>query len=116
MKIKRGTICLVNLNPVIGHEQAGTRPCLVVSADGFNNGRADLLIVLPLTTTEREIPAHIEIRSPEGGLNYKSFAMCEMVRSISKDRIIKNMGIVSDETLILVEKNMRRLLGFSGYV
>jgi len=115
MKIKRGSICLANLNPVTGHEQAGTRPCLVISAEGFNNGGADLVIVLPLTKTERGIPAHIEICSPEGGLSYKSFAMCEMIRSISKKRIIKNLGIVSDDTMIQAEKNLTRLLGFLRY-
>lgn len=115
MKIKRGSICFVNLNPVIGHEQAGTRPCLVISADEFNNGGAGLVIVLPLTTTEREIPAHIEICSPEGGLNYNSFAMCEMVRSISKKRIIKTIGVVSEETMIRIEKNITRLLGLWGH-
>jgi mRNA interferase MazF len=114
MKIKRGSICLVNLNPVRGHEQAGSRPCLVTSVDRLNNGPAGLLIVLPITTAERGIPAHIEILPPEGGLNYKSFAMCEMVRSISKERIIKSIGIVSDDTMIQVEKNLKQLLGFSS--
>ena len=71
-----------------------------------------MVIVVPLTTSERGIPAHIEICPPEGGLKYKNYAMCEMIRSISKERMSKRLGIVSDDTMIRIEKNLKRLLGF----
>ena len=62
----RGEIWLADLNPIRGHEQAGTRPVLVVSTNLFNKGPAGLVFVLPLTRTNRRIPAHIPIDKPEG--------------------------------------------------
>ncbi len=68
----RGEIWLADLNPICGHEQAGTRPVLVVSTDLFNHGPAGLVFVLPLTRTDRRIPAHIPIAPPEGGVTSRS--------------------------------------------
>lgn len=56
----RGDIWLADLNPVRGHEQAGRRPVLVVSVDLFNQGRADLVVVLPVTSTIRA-PFHFTL-------------------------------------------------------
>ena len=52
----RGAVWLVDLNPTKGHEQAGIRPGLVVSNDIFNHGPAGLVVLLPLTTRDRQIP------------------------------------------------------------
>ena len=49
----RGEVWDVDLNPVIGHEQGGKRPALVVSADGFNKTQAGLVIVVPITIKRR---------------------------------------------------------------
>ena len=54
----RGEIWLVDLDPTMGHEQAGTRPALVVSTDYLNSSSADLVILVPLTTVKRGIPLH----------------------------------------------------------
>jgi len=62
----RGEVWTVNLNPVRGHEQAGYRPGLVVSADTFNHGLAGLLVIIPITTKEKGIPFHVIINPPEG--------------------------------------------------
>ncbi|MGI6209653.1 MAG: type II toxin-antitoxin system PemK/MazF family toxin [Anaerolineae bacterium] len=64
----RGDIWLVDLGPTPGHEQAGRRPALVVSTDAFNQGPAGLVVVLPITTTERGIPLHVPVNPPEGGV------------------------------------------------
>lgn len=58
----RGEIWLVDLSPVRGHEPAGRRPALVISVDEFNHGPAGLVHVIPLTTKERGIPLHVEVR------------------------------------------------------
>ena len=49
-KPSRGEIWFVDLNPVVGHEQAKIRPCLIISHDTFNHGPANLHIILPLTS------------------------------------------------------------------
>jgi mRNA interferase MazF len=109
-EIARGEIWLVDLNPVRGHEQAGTRPCAVVSTHGFNSGPAGLLVVLPLTTTERGIPLHVAIQPPEGGVRRRSFIKCEDIRSIARDRLIERWGALSRPTMAEVADRLRVLL------
>ena len=106
----RGEIWLVDLNPARGHEQAGKRPALVVSVDLFNSGPAGLMVVLPITTKEKGIPFHVEIYPPEGGLKEKSFIKCEDIRSISKERLLLRIGMVSLPTMEAVEDRIRILL------
>lgn len=106
----RGEIWRVDLNPVRGHEQAGVRPALVVSQDAFNRGPADLVVVLPLTTRWRQVPLHVEINPPEGGLRQRSFVKCEDIRSVAEERLIERLGNVTRGTLEVVEDRLRILL------
>lgn len=106
----RGEVWLVDLNSTRGHEQAGKRPCLIVSVDLFNQGPAGLVVILPITTKTKGIPFHVEINILEGGLTQRSFIKCEDIRSIAKERLFKRMGRVSDETIKAVEDRLRILL------
>ncbi len=110
-QIKRGQVWLVNLNPVRGREQAGTRPCLIISVDRFNQSAAALVICLPITSVDKKIPFHVSIDPPEGGLTVKSFIKSEDVRSLSSERLIKCLGTVSADTLNQVEARLRLLMG-----
>ena len=107
----RGEIWVADLNPTRGREQRGTRPVLVVSADRLNHGPAQLVVVVPLTTTDRRIPLHVRIDPPTGGVREASFAMCEAVRSIAKERLHGRLGEVAPATLALVEDRLRIALG-----
>jgi mRNA interferase MazF len=107
----RGDIWLADLNPVRSHEQAGHRPVLVISVDPFNQSRADLVVVVPITSTLRNIPFHVVVQPPEGGLANRSALLCEAVRSISKDRLIARWGSVSPATMAEVEDRLRVLMG-----
>ncbi len=107
---KRGEIWQVDLGRTRGHEQAGTRPGLVISVDSFNAGPAGLVVVLPLTTRVKGIPFHVEVNPPEGGLGERSFIKCEDIRSISMDRLVSPLGAVSQATLARVEERVRILL------
>lgn len=107
----RGQIWLADLNPTRGHEQAGTRPVLVVSHDTFNHGPAGLVFVLPLTRTDRRIPAHIPINPPEGGVKVRSYVLCDAIRAISKDRLVGSAwGEASSETMQQVAEMLRMLM------
>ncbi|MEI6491551.1 MAG: type II toxin-antitoxin system PemK/MazF family toxin [Verrucomicrobiota bacterium] len=106
----RGDIWLADLNPVRGHEQAGRRPVLVVSVDAFNQSRADLVVVIPITSTLRPIPFHVVVQPPEGGLTNPSALLCEAVRSISKDRLVTRWGAITAATMLQVEDRLRILL------
>jgi mRNA interferase MazF len=110
-KIARGEIWLVDLNPVRGHEQAGKRPCLIISVDLFNQGASGLVVVLPITSKDKGIPFHVKINSPEGGMKTQSFIKCEDVRSISVERLDKCWGNVSSGTLAEVEDRLKILMG-----
>jgi mRNA interferase MazF len=107
----RGEIWLVNLDPTQRREQAGTRPILLISVDGFNHGAAELVVGVPITSQDKGIPLHVEINPPEGGLNVKSFAKCEDVRSISVTRLVKKFGKVSPQTIEKTEDRLKILLG-----
>lgn len=106
----RGEVWLTDLSPVRGHEQAGRRPTLIVSDTVFNQGPAGLVIVLPITSTVRGIPSHVEVVPPEGGLKVKSAVLCEGVRSISTDRLHSRWGQISPRTMAAVENVLRFLM------
>jgi len=108
---RRGEIWLVSLDPTKGHEQAGTRPALVLSADAFNASAANLLTVLPITSKHRVIRTRIEITPPEAGLTMVSYVMCDQTRTIATSRLIKPFGTVTAATMAKVEDVVRMLLG-----
>lgn len=107
----RGEIWSADLNPTRGHEQSGQRPVLVISEDIFNKGLAGLVIVVPLTSTDRGVPSHVSIKPPEGGLKNPSVILCEAVRSIAKERLVSRRGKVTPSVLTAVEDRLRILMG-----
>ena len=110
---KRGEVWYADLDPTRGHEQAGKRPCLVISVDVFNASAADLVIVVPITSHDKGIRSHVRISPPEGGLKKISFAKCEDVRSIARERLSKRLGRLHAQSLSDVEVRLRILLGLS---
>jgi mRNA interferase MazF len=95
----RGDVWLVDLDPTTSREQRGTRPVLVVSVAKFNTGPAELVVVIPITTTDRGIPTHIALESHQGGLPQASFAMAEQIRCVSKERLSKLYGRVDSHVM-----------------
>lgn len=100
-------VWFVDLSPVVGHEQGGIRPALIVSEDGFNRSQADLVTIVPITTTGRRLIAHIRVDPPEGGLTKPSFIMTDQVRTLSKLRLGRRLGAISQMTRAQVEARMR---------
>ncbi len=93
MNPSRGEIWLIDLNPVRGREQAGQRPCLIISVDLFNHGPAELIVILPITSKIKNIPFHVTLKPPEGHINVESFIKCEDIRSASRNRLVKKIGL-----------------------
>ena len=106
----RGEVWLADLNPTRGHEQAGLRPVLVFSQTLFNRGPAGLVVVLPLTSTVRGIPTHVPLAPPEGGLKTPSAILCDAIRSVAKERLVRKWGAVSAATLEAVGDRVGILL------
>lgn len=102
---------MVGLDPTQGREQAGRRPALVVSADRFNQGPAGLVMVVPLTTRARGVPSHVLLEAGDGGVQERSYAMCENLRAIARERLIgAPFGRVSAPVLEDVADRLRLLL------
>jgi len=106
----RGEVWFVDLDPTRGKEIRGERPCLVISVDPFNQGPAELVVVLPITSTDTGIPFHVRIDVPEGGVKKPSFIKTEQPRCIAIARFDRCWGTVSTATLEQVEDRLRILL------
>jgi mRNA interferase MazF len=111
VKPARGEVWFVNLDPTTGREQAGRRPALVVSVNELNQSAADLIVVLPITSRDKQVRSHVPVDEGDGGLTTRSFIKCEDIRSISVRRLERRLGSLSTESLEAVEDRLRILLG-----
>lgn len=115
-KFRRGEVWFFDPDPTRGREQKKPRPCLILSVDIYNNGPADLLIVLPLTTKKKSIPSHIEVKLL--GQKSVSYIMCDQIRCISKERLLikshrqEKIAVVDEKTMEDIERCVKALLGF----
>jgi mRNA interferase MazF len=107
---RRGEVWLVDLGDPVGREQSGRRPAIVVSADPLNESRAGIVIIVPITTTHRDLPSHVEIEPGRSGLDEVSYAKCEDVKSISEDRLIVRLGTAPDAVTFDIGRVLRFLL------
>lgn len=105
-----GDIWFGDLDPTIGHEQAGQRPVLVVSPDQFNQSPLKLVLVLPITTNLRPLPSRVPLLPPEGGLTRPSIILCEAIRSVSHDRLQRRLGTAGSATMQAVQDRLRILM------
>lgn len=110
---EKGQVWLVEFpepEDVVGREQAGTRPSLILSTYEFNSNDLDLVIVIPITATPRPFPSHVPLKPPEAGVRKDCFIMCEQVKSISNKRLVKQFGTVSSVTVDKVEEIVGNIL------
>jgi mRNA interferase MazF len=110
-EVERGEVYLVDLDPVVGPEQGGRRPFLLISIGPMNRSAARMTIGTPVTTTDRGNALHVRLEPPEGGLTRVSFAMPEMIRSISTTRLQKKLGRASLGTVKAVARHAGILVG-----
>ncbi len=96
----QGEVWWARLDPVIGSEQAKTRPVLVVSVDQINQAPAKLAIVCPITTTPRDAAVRIELpRSSEGGVGNGvrvGYVEPYQIRTVSQERLVSPIARASD--------------------
>jgi mRNA interferase MazF len=106
----RSEIWLVDFGEPVGREQSGRRPAVVVSANPLNESRAGVTVVVPTTTADRGLPAHIELDPASSGLDEPSYAKCEEIKSISEQRLIAPLGAASEEAMFQIARTLRLLL------
>lgn len=99
MIVKRGEVYFANLNPVVGSEQGGKRPVVIIQND-IGNTYSTTTIIAPITTNNRHsrLPTHVSISNKTEPLR-DSVAMLEQIRTIEKSRLKKCIGTLSDETM-----------------
>ncbi|MGO1056200.1 type II toxin-antitoxin system PemK/MazF family toxin [Crossiella sp. CA198] len=113
VKIQHGHIWLLTLDPTLANEQAGVRPCVVVSVDRFNALPIRQAIVVPVTSRERGLPHHIRIVD-DGGLDRPSWAMCEGLRTVSTQRFKRRISVASQQTVEAISAQIGMWLGTSN--
>ncbi len=112
MSIERGTILRVSLDPTLGHEQRGTRPCIVVSDPIVNDDqRFPMVAVIPLTGTPGEGALYPCLRPGPSGLRKPSWALIDQVRCIDKHRVTHIHGRIAPEDLAAIDTGLRLFLG-----
>lgn len=114
MIIKRGEIYFAQLNPVVGSEQGGIRPVLVVQ-NNIGNQYSPTTIILAITSqiNKAKMPTHVELKSDFFGLERDSVILAEQIRTIDKMRLKQRIAILDDETMAKVTQALNISLGLT---
>ena len=101
--VKRGDIYYADLSPVVGSEQGGVRPVLIVQND-IGNKYSPTVIAAAITSqiNKAKMPTHIEISAEDYGLNKDSVILLEQVRTIDKRRLREKIGHLDDMLMVAV--------------
>ncbi|MEK7754233.1 MAG: type II toxin-antitoxin system PemK/MazF family toxin [Acidobacteriota bacterium] len=112
MRLGRGAVVVVELDPTVGHEQHGVRPCLVVSdPDVISGQRFPLVCVVPVTGTPGEGLLYPPLAPGRSGLARKSFALIDHLRSIDKRRVRRVFGELPQEEMAAIDEGLAVFLG-----
>lgn len=112
MKVARGTILLLDLDPTRGHEQHGLRPCVAVSDPEIAaDQRFPLVAVVPLTRTPGVGALYPGLRPGPSGLKAPSFALIDHLRSVDKRRIRRAYGPVAPDEMAAITEGLVLFLG-----
>jgi len=107
--ILRGDIRWAGLNPVRGHEQAGTRPVLILSHDVFNE-RSGTVIAMAMTSQEPRAGFPLTLESKASGLTKRSWIKIAQVRTLSVERIGKKLARASEEEMARVIEGLNEIV------
>lgn len=115
MSIKRGEIYYADLSPVVGSEQGGVRPVLVVQND-VGNKYSPTVIAAAITSQKdkAKLPTHIELNSQVCGLARDSVVLLEQIRTIDKQRLKEKMGRLDEQSMNQVDKALSISFGLGA--
>ena len=114
MKVKRGEIYYADLSPVIGSEQAGVRPVLIVQND-VGNKFSPTIIAIAITSKQKvKLPTHIEIEGTKYGLDKDSVILAEQIRTLDKKRLREKVGKLDEKIMEKVKKAIEISFGIRG--
>lgn len=112
MIIKRGDIYYADLSPVVGSEQGGVRPVLIIQND-VGNKYSPTVIATAITSqiNKAKMPTHIELDANEYGLSKDSVVLAEQIRTIDKRRLKEKIGHLDDELMTRVNEALEISFG-----
>mgnify|MGYP003290770702 CR=1 FL=1 len=115
MNVKRGDIYYADLSPVIGSEQGGVRPVLVVQND-VGNKYSPTVIVAAITSqiNKAKMPTHIEIKADDYGLSRDSVILLEQIRTIDKKRLREKAGQIDEGLMEKINEAISVSFGLGG--
>ena len=112
--IKRGDLVYLNFDPIVGSEQGGPRPAVVVQND-MGNKHAPTVIIAPVTSKKKKsnLPTHVKLTSHI--LERNSMVLLEQLKTVDKSRIDSYIGTLSDEEMKMIDKALRIRLAIGRY-
>lgn len=111
--VKRGDIFYADLSPVVGSEQGGVRPVIVVQ-NNVGNKYSPTIIIAAITSqiNKARLPTHVEISAPHFGLPKDSVVLLEQIRTIDKKRLREKIGKFNDDMMDQIDEGLKVSLGF----
>ncbi len=113
--VKRGDIYYADLSPVVGSEQGGMRPVLIVQND-IGNRYSPTVIAAAITSQQNKakLPTHIELQARSAGLSKDSIVLLEQIRTIDKKRLRERMGILDQSQMQRIDSAIAVSFGLAG--
>ncbi len=108
----RGDIYQVSLDPIVGSEIGKTRPAVVLQNDLANKTSSTVTIVPISSKLRRVYPFQVKLSAGDSGLERNSKALCEQIRTISRERLLQKLGHISQESLDQIRTALNRHLWF----
>lgn len=114
MEVRRGDIYIADLDPVVGSEQGGVRPVVIVQNDRGNRF-SPTVICAAMTSrmTKNDLPTHVWVSAKDSGLRSDSLVLCEQLRTLEKRRLQALVGHVDQLVIRRVDAALRAALGLN---
>ena len=115
LNVKRGDIFYADLSPVVGSEQGGTRPVLIVQ-NNTGNRHSPTVIAAAITSRmdKAKLPTHIDLTGHDVGLTKDSMVLLEQIRTIDKKRLREHMGCLDESLMNKVDAAIAVSFGLGG--
>ncbi len=107
MVIRRGDIFYADLSPVVGSEQAGVRPILIIQNDVGNKYSPTVIGIAITTRAKPNLPTHIPVEANKFGLEKDSVILVEQIRTLDKSRLREKIGTLDNETMEKVKNALK---------
>lgn len=116
MNVKRGDVYYADLSPVVGSEQGGIRPVLVLQ-NNVGNKYSPTIIISAITSqiNKSKLPTHIEINATDFGLSKDSVVLLEQIRTIDKKRLREKIGHLNEDVMHLVNDALQISFGMANF-